>query len=297
LTFFINGPDGAHTDTDYKAIRDLPHNTLYRAFIENLWARYQPPGDGGEHFLKDATIHFRQRFWEMYLFCTLKDRGISVHKTNGIGPDFSIEIGGNKYWVEAVAPTAGSGSDQVPYPLLRKADYAPEIPIRLRYTNAFDTKFRCWQNWENRNVVNGQDGYIIAINGLAIPYADCDCGYPFIIQSLFPVGPFAVNVDRESLAVSDPYLRYEDTIHKQNAAPANTAPFMGQKYSAVSAIIHSFAGYSNGASLLGYDFLLLRNPCARRPLPIGSLSWCTQYSFETGQLTCQPISSAGRCGE
>jgi hypothetical protein len=151
----------------------------------------------------------------MYLFCALEDRRISVHKTKSIGPDFSIELGGNRYWVEAVAPTAGSGSDKVPYPVLGKAGYVPREPILLRYTNALDDKLRKWRKWLawlDKNIVDNDDGYIIAINGLGIPDATCGFEYPYIIQSLYPVGPFAVNFDRESLAVSEPYLRYEGTI-------------------------------------------------------------------------------------
>ncbi len=164
-------------------------------------------------------------------------------------------------------------------------NYVPRELILLRYTNALDEKFKRWLEWVNKNIVSSDDGYIIAINGLGIPDATCGFEYPYIIQSLFPVGPFVVNVDRDSLAVSEPYLLREDVIKKHVGVLINTAPFIDKEYSAISAVIHSFAGPSSGASPLGYDFLLLRNPCAQHPLPIGSLSWCTQYSFKDGELT------------
>jgi hypothetical protein len=285
VAFFRDSPDDSNIDIDYKPIRDLPDNKPYRAFVEYLWTRYQPSGDGDAFFLREAKRHFRQRFWEMYLFCSLEDRGLKVHKTTGRGPDFFLEVAGKKYWVEAIAPEAGNGNDKVPFPVMGVADYVPRELILLRYTNTLDEKFKRWLEWVNKNIVSSDDGYIIAINGLGIPDATCGFEYPYIIQSLFPVGPFVVNVDRDSLAVSAPYLLYDDNIHKQNRRTVNTAPLIDQKYSAISAVIHSFAGFSSYASPLGYDFLLLRNPCAQHPLPIGSLSWCTQYSFQDGELT------------
>ena len=100
-------PDNSNIDIDYKPIRDFPDNKPYRAFVEYLWTRYQPSGDGDAFFLTEAKRHFRQRFWEMYLFCSLEDRRLKVHKTTGRGPDFFLEVAGKKYWVEAIAPEAG----------------------------------------------------------------------------------------------------------------------------------------------------------------------------------------------
>lgn len=285
VTFFSNGPA---VNLDCKAIRDREHCKPYRDFLEYLWARYDPSGDGNECFLGDAKGNFRQRFWEMYLFCALEDRGVIVQKTSGKdgGPDFSFETAGKKYWVEAIAPVAGNGNDKVPFPVLGAANYVPRELILLRYTHALSTKFKCWpEKWVDKNIVSSDDGYIIAINGGAIPDADCSWEYPYIIQSLYPVGPFAVKVDRNSLAFSEPYLLREELIKKQSGELVNSAPLIDKKYSAISAVIHSFAGPSRCASPLGCDFLLLRNPYAQHPLPIGSLSWCTQYSFEEGELT------------
>jgi hypothetical protein len=286
--FFLTGPDDSADDIDYKPIRDLPHNKPYRDFLEYLWARYDPSGDGNECFLGDAKKNFRQRFWEMYLFCALEDRGIAAQKTTDKcgGPDFSFEVAGKKYWVEAIAPVAGSGNDKVPFPVSRAANYVPRPLILLRYTHALSTKFKCWsEKWVDKNIVSGDDGYIIAINGGAIPDADGGRKYPYIIQSLYPVGPIANNIDTKSLEFSEPYLLREDAIKKQVGVLTNTSFFTDKKYFAISAVKHSFAGFSSYASPLGYDFLLLRNPCAQHPLPIGSLSWCTQYSFRDGELT------------
>ena len=98
----------------------------------------------------------------MYLYCALQDRGTEVKKTIGRargGPDYSLEIGGTKFWIEATAPTVGSGSDKVPYPVLGRADYVPETRIKLRYTNALEGKLKCWQEWQTNKIVNEQEGY------------------------------------------------------------------------------------------------------------------------------------------
>lgn len=283
MTFFLNGPDDSGDDIDYKPIRDLPHNKPYRAFVEDLWTRYKPSGDG-EAFLKDAKRQFRQRFWEMYLYCALIDQGITVNKTGKAGPDFSFEVLGRKYWVEAIVPTAGTGIDQAPVQQLGRANYVQEEQIKLRYTQAIDTKFKKWNSWKRKSKVSDDDGYIIAINGRGIPDADCDLGYPYIIQSLYPIGRIAYNIDKNSLEVSEPYLLREDNVKKQNGVLINTAWFIDKKYAQISAVIHSFAGFTSGELPLGGDFILVHNCFALHPLPDTSFPWCKQYSFESGRL-------------
>ena len=108
-TFFLSGEA---TDPGYRNVRDLPHWHDAKAFTEYLWPLYRHLAD--PNFRTDARNHFNQRFWEMYLACTLIVRGFELHRLGSEGPEFYFIFGGRRVWVEAVAPGPGTGPDRVP---------------------------------------------------------------------------------------------------------------------------------------------------------------------------------------
>src|SRR5712691_1541769 len=96
----------------YCNLRDDEQCAEWKAFCEWLWERYAPYAD--PHFLTEIRIQFDQRFWEMYLGVTFLERGYPLHKPRAGGPEFGIDIDGVRYWLDAIAPNAGSGADAVP---------------------------------------------------------------------------------------------------------------------------------------------------------------------------------------
>lgn len=279
MTFFIDGPA---TDSDYQAVRDLPYGKPYREFIEQLWDRYRPSSD--PHFLHDAMAHFHQRFWEMYLFCSLLERGLMPKKGGPEGPDFYFEIDSRRYWVEAIAPEPGNGGDRVPFPHVGEAQYVPKDKILLRLTNSLDIKFRNWEKWLRKGIVKDSEGYVIAINARKIPNADLDNEPPYLICAFLPFGDISWTIDKDTLQISGPYFPYSDTINKENKSPVSTVPLLDSKYSPISAILYSVSGFTDQQIPLGKEFSILRNPLARIPLPVSSFGWCRRYRFENDRL-------------
>ena len=108
-SFFLPSPTA---DAGYQNVRDLPHLEEGKLFVESLWPKYQHLAD--PHFREDARNHFLQRFWEMYLACTLLERGLELHRAGGEGPEFYFLLEGKRTWVEATAPGPGTGPDKVP---------------------------------------------------------------------------------------------------------------------------------------------------------------------------------------
>jgi hypothetical protein len=284
MTFFGDGPA---SDADYCAIRDLPYGNPYREFTERLWTRFNPSPD--PHFLRDARAHFHQRFWEMYLFCSLSERELGIRKGRREGPDFYFDIDGRRYWVEAMAPEPGNEKNRVPVPHLGRADYVPVDKILLRYTNALLIKLRKWEAWQRKGVVKDGDGYIIAINAGLIRDADLGRELPYFVHAFLPFGYLSVTVDRNSLNISQPYFPYCDTMINGNESPVCTAPLLDSRYSPISSIIHSFSRFTDHRAALGGDFAILRNPLARVPLPSTSFRWCKRYRFEDNRLLVQEV--------
>ena len=99
------------TDDIYIYLRDKPEHAQRRKFIESLWKRFHPYADS--EFVNLIASDFQARFWEMYLACTLLDAGFSLHSRDA-GPDIRVNTKGAPIWVEAIAPTAGSGPDAIP---------------------------------------------------------------------------------------------------------------------------------------------------------------------------------------
>lgn len=281
--FFYPGEDCCPS---YRNVRDLPHCQPYRDLVEDLWSRYQPSQD--PNFLTDARHHFQQRFWEMYLFVTLQDRGMNPQKGQALGPDFFLEVEGRRFWVEAIAPDAGNGEDRVPDmwdipPGEVVVGDVPKREILLRYTHALAAKRDKWLGWVARGVVALNDGYLVAIDGRGCNDFH-DGVIPLYIEAFLPFGPLTLLINRNTGKAEDRYFQHSDTIHKQNKAPVSTAPLLDASYAPVSAVLHSLVDCGNHPEALGGDFALLHNPLATVPLPDSAFSWCLQQHFDQDHL-------------
>ena len=199
-SFFLNGDD---CEPAYLYTRDLPDRVEGREFIEYLWRRYFPAHD--DHFLIEAKNNFHQRFWEMYLFAALQDMNLDPVKGGKAGPDFSVVLGGRRYWIEAVAPKVGTSPDRVPEPGAREDCRSPLDEIQLRYAGALSYKFGRWNGWLKDSIVSADDGFVLAMNGWEFnKYYD---GYPpLFIRACLGIGHQAIAIDPTSLKVVDSYL-------------------------------------------------------------------------------------------
>jgi len=282
-SFFLLGDDCCPA---YRNVRDLPRCEPYRNLVEALWASFQPSPD--PHFLVDAKAHFLQRFWEMYLFVTLRERGMNPQKGKTVGPDFFIEVEGRRYWIEAIAPDAGDGEDRVPGPFYDPPGEVvvrdvPKREIMLRYTHALVSKMEKWPGWVEKGVVNPTDGYVIAIDGRGCNDF-LDGVIPLFIEAFLPFGNLTLRLDRATGKEVGRYFEYSDTVHKKSQAPVSTAPLLDPAYGPVSAVLHSLVDCGNHPPRLGGDFTLLHNPIATCPIPDAAFSWCLQQHYREDHL-------------
>ncbi|EYC52912.1 hypothetical protein AZ34_12725 [Hylemonella gracilis str. Niagara R] len=278
-SYFLSGDA---TDPAYINVRDSPNLVEAKAFVESLWLRYQAIAD--TNHLSDARNHFLQRFWEMYLACTLIERGIEVHRVGDAGPEFYFLEQGRRVWVEAVAPTAGEGADQVPDIVPGEAFMVPSEKVVLRFTNAYRTKSLKFHDDVKKGRVNEDDLILLAINSRGVPHGPFGGDMPFFLKAFLPFGNLTLEIDRRTRRVVDRYHKHRPVIMKKNQSSVGTAGFLDPESGPFVGVLHSAVDCANQPLKLGDDFHLLHNPSASWGLPIERFEWCTQYEYAENEL-------------
>lgn len=198
---FFSEVDGE--DLGYVNVRDAKDGDCAegRTFTELLWPQFSPYAD--TNFLREAKDNFTERFWEMYVGCTLLDCGYEIGTPGDEGPDLYADVREERVWFEATAPSPGTGDDQVPEPVLGKATRVPDDQILLRLTGAIDAKRQHFEAAETKGITSEHDGAVICINGRNIPHSISDYWPHRIVRAVFPIGYPTVTVGPETSEAVD----------------------------------------------------------------------------------------------
>lgn len=159
------GTEALGLDSDYDDLTKAEH-AAKRAYVESLWERFEPLAD--PHFHDQATRDFHRRFWEMHLACQLLDHGFHV-ESNAHGPDIRVDRNGTPpIWIEAVAPSRGTGDDAVPEVRWDgKAVRVPDDEVVLRIRSAIEAKYSRRLSYVDEGVIGDDEPYVVAVNGAA----------------------------------------------------------------------------------------------------------------------------------
>lgn len=256
--------DGDACDA-YRHLRDDPSLSTWKLEFEEMWGRFAPYAD--PHFLEEAKTKFPQRTWEMYLTCALLDLGWRLDSASD-GPDVVVAEPINAY-VEAVAPEAGTGINQVPEIPDGASVGIPENRLRLRITGALIEKKRKLQKYAASGRIVDETPRVIAVNFGEVPYSLIEREpYPRIVKVVFGIGSRYVR-----FTVDDPTSRTSgytrmDRLEKGDLA-IDGAPFVGKDWADISAVIGSRTKPLNWPRRHGDDLVLVHNPNARAPIPRG----------------------------
>lgn len=279
-SFFLAG---AATDPGYVNVRDNERLQFARDFTESLWPIYRPYAD--THFREDAMHHFLQRFWEMYLACTLLYRGFKIERVGNEGPEFYFLCGENRIWVEAIAPGPGDGPDRVPDLRIGEVDTVWEEKIVMRYTHALLEKHRRYENALAKGIIQPSDKMLLAINCRGIPNVAYGAEIRYILKAFLPLGAYTLVLDRDTMEIKDSYHQRRETVIKLSGADVATTSFLNPQYAAFSAVLDSAVDCANHPAELGEDFLLLHNPSTSHALPLKRFDWCRQFMFKDEVLS------------
>ena len=94
--------------------------------------------------------------------------------------------------------------------------------------------------YRSKGLVGDGDAYVIAVNGCqlgAFPIHHGISGMPYAVEAVYPVGPVAVPVDKETGDFGKPYIANQWAIKSPSGQPIPTSMFVNKRYAAVSAIM------------------------------------------------------------
>jgi type I restriction enzyme S subunit len=264
-----------------KVIRDL----------ERKWSIFKHLSDA--HFVSEFTSGDNEklvsRYWEMYLGCYFLENGFEVSSADE-GPDFCVTIGGKKCWVEAVVPSPGLGDNRLPEEYLNpfvdgenrsevKVVDFPNEEILLRWTSSIDQKWRMHSRYRANDIVGIGDHYVIAVNSCLLGSGGGDgiSGYPMALESVYPIGPQVVTVDRNSGKAISTNLKYRPAVTNANGASVLTDRFIRVEYGVISGLIaahvHPFITRSKGDGLLLAHHLNAWMPLEKEVFPFVDEYW------------------------
>lgn len=204
---------------------------------------------------------FFSRLWELELADWLYLANLSLIPTNGVGPDFCVELSdGRKIWIEAVLATAGAELDELwrsriaaPGELSEAYDF-PKQETALRYGNSLVEKGDHFNPKDGKyNKFIGPDDFsIIAVSGF--PPGALASGIEHFLRAALPMGdpvvhfttdgsPLDPSVTRATHTDLPDYIKPNgSTVLKQFLYPGTYFPF-------VDAVL--FTEASNLQQLLG----------------------------------------------
>lgn len=276
-TFFLPGPA---SDPAYLNVRDARDAQILidaREFTESLWPSYKHLAD--PNFRSDAMNHFLERFWEMYLACTLVSRGFDLQRTGNEGPEFYFVCEGRKVWVEAVTPGPGTGQDRVPDVRPGEAYDVPTDKILLRFTSVIREKRKKLALDMQKGIVKADEPVLLAINSRGIPHAPYGAELPYIVKAVFPIGGYTVAINTQTRQITDRFHQYRPEVKKENSARVATTALLDAHADSFCAVLHSSVDCANHPSSLGDDFLVLHNSATSPKLPARLFEWCRQFKF------------------
>jgi hypothetical protein len=272
--------EGAAKCTHYSRTRDSeedPHPAA-REFIERLWKECALYVDSNA--LDHAKQDMVSVFWELYLAHALKRSGIALvqqsrTKKKQRGPDLRAQ--NPDVWIEAIAPTAGFGENAISEPVLGTTYQVPIEEFVLRLRAAIEIKSQVFEGYISDGIVPVSHATIVAVSGAILPTKFSEQPIPRIVRALLGVDNQVVTLDRLTGKTIGTYLDYSDTIHNAKGSPIKTDVFLDPAYSHISAVIYSYADWINVFLDPGAEFMLVHNPTATNPLPLGWLNNGTEY--------------------
>lgn len=285
-SFFLPTKNGCLA---YKNVRDKPDlcgfkNYGLKNYVESLWEIYRPHAD--RNFRSDACNHFQSRFWEMYLGVTFIEHGFKICNDKSTGPEFYLENGDRRIWIEAVAPGAGGGPDAVPAQETGVAGDAPINEFILRLRHAIEEKWKKYEEYIKKNIVDPDDIYIIGINTKNIALIPWDSEIPAIFKTVYPFGNQRFHFDKNNGKAKKTSHEHRDSIEKKSGSPVSTDVFLDPDYAGISAVIYSHVDCANKPKTFGADFVLVHNAVAKNNLNVGTFKFGRECWIENEELNC-----------
>jgi len=225
---------------DFLAKR-LASDPKSKAYYESLWNGHLSAGLANKHFVSEftsgSTPKFFQRVWEMLLARHLRACSHVITSRPEGEPDFRFEQGGLVIWVEAVSPESGPDLSCEPP---TTGTIVPHKEILLRWTTAFDAKWKMGIEYRRKGVIKPEEAYVIAIDGSQLsrfPLPHGSSRMPYIVEAVFAMGPLAFKIDNKTGRFAGTAYTVRFVISNRNNAAVRTEAFFNQAYAGISGVI------------------------------------------------------------
>lgn len=283
----LQNVDTDNIDPDYKLLITNPKYENERKIVEELWLQFEPYAD--KNFVKEFSLHLHNRFWEMYLACTLLNQNLPlVPFLPKTGPDFCLKGESRNVWIEATSPTEGVGEDKVPTLETIENEVlffcVPDEKIILRLISSIKDKSMKFLEYKEKGIINDGDALIIALNGGQVPFSYINDDIPIILQALFPIGNETIIISEDGAKIIDHGYKYRPEIKKQSGNNVSTKLFQDIEEAHVSGLLYSNIGVFNHPIEFGRDFLYIHNPIADFPLERGWFGIGKEYWVENNTI-------------
>lgn len=273
---------------------DHPHAVAVRAHIAKACTEFVESGWADSKFVIELTSDSTQKFWacvsEALIALRLRDKQFGNRKTVGAGPDFLLMNGTQRVWVEVICPEPTGVPTEWLEPKIGEAISFPHQELLLRWTSAIKAKSERLVGSEDgrqigyiaSGVVAPEDAYVIAINGCQLRNGPASAllgisQFPFAAEAVFPIGPYQLQINRETLKVVDRGHQHRPFLLNKNQAQVPALAFLNPRFNPVSAIL---ALDLNGGSAIGNrePSAIIHNPNAINPIPLGFLPADHEYA-------------------
>lgn len=272
---------------------DHPRTVAVREHLLNASTEFVTRGLADPKFGNELTTGSDQKFWafvsEALIAARLQDKTFGARETRGEGPDFLVMACSRRVWIEVVCPEPiGVPTDWLE-PKSGEVVNFPHEEILLRWTSAIKAKAEALigsadgrqLGYLKSGVIASNDAYVIAVNGCqlrSVPFPALlgISQYPFAVEAVFPVGPYELRIDRNTLKVVDSGYQHRPYVINKNGARVPAYTFLDPRFNPISAI---WAVDLNGGSAIGNGepMSVIHNPNATNPVPVGYLPADDEY--------------------
>jgi len=261
--------------------------SVYRQALAQVVREFVESGMADPKYLIEITSGSDGKFWsclsEAFIYQRIKHLDMPRRTNLGEGPDFLVQRGNKKVWIEVVCPEPSGVPTDWLDTRVNHAVSAPNDAILLRWTAAIKEKTEKLvgradakvKGYLRTGVISGDDAYVIAVNGCRMrngpfPALHGISQFPYAVEAVFPVGPYQIRIDRDSLKTIGDGHQIRFHVSKPNRSEVPTHAFLDTTFRPVSAV---WAVDFNGTSFIGIPepSALVFNPNAVQPLERGLL--------------------------
>lgn len=271
---------------------DFKNTVAIREFVERVCCRHIELGLGDANLVTDLCSGSDARYWqrlsEVLLGHELLEARLPLQPSHD-GPDFQFQHEGRNIWIEVICPEPGEIPKEWLEPRPGQGHTCPHEQILLRWTSAIKEKAAKLLGdrdtgavgYVGKAVVSVGDAYVVAINarmlrGEYFPSIIGISQFPYAVEAVFAVGPFAIQIDRRTLKAAGSGHQHRPIIQKPNGAAVPAYTFLDPRFHPISAI---WAVDIDDKWILGNGkpMAVIHNPNATSPIPLGLLPAFDEY--------------------